>query len=313
MTCRHVGRGLNRLLTSHLATCETATCPGCAPCPERHCQVCTHRHVTVDGRGTDQTCATCLGETRTRIGALVTMSAALLGEALRRGINSHAAALAGPVADPEVWSYRRLSVLGQRIDPRWLEDQVDLLHPAWILGTWERETRIHLGQTVSPGTSKPTLTEAASYLTGHLTRLAHDETFAFGEMADDIRTCHNHVERVLALDEHHEIGAPCPSCGNKAGLEKVYADTENGDKWTCGRCHQWWTELDYRAKVSGTYLAVAQVLTASQIREQYRVREGTVRQWVLRKKVRTAGRDDKGRQLYVVSDVLAARDARAAS
>jgi predicted RNA-binding Zn-ribbon protein involved in translation (DUF1610 family) len=278
---------------------------------ERRCQVCHRNAVTVDGRGTDQTCATCLGRTRQHIVRLEIMATALLGEALLRTLNSEAAALAGPVADVEVWSYRRLSVLGQRIDPSWLEDQVDMHHPSWVLGTWEREARLHFGQVVSPGTSKPTLTEAVEFLLGDdgrtLARLAQDPDFAFGELANDMRICHDHVERVLALEDHVDRGAPCPNCG-QAELRKDYGTDESDDMWTCPRCLQWWTDHDYRTRILAVYVGVAEALTASQIAEHYRVKESTIRTWVERGRVHRRGKDAQGRQLYDVAEVLACRD-----
>jgi predicted RNA-binding Zn-ribbon protein involved in translation (DUF1610 family) len=278
---------------------------------ERKCQVCRRVEVTVDGRGTDLTCATCLGATRQRISAIVTMSTALLGEAIRagtQGLTSEAFALASPAADPEAWGYRRMSALAQRIDPAWLDDQVDMLHPAWVLGTWHREARTHLGLDA---TERPTLTEASAFLDQHLGRLAHDDAFAFTELVDDVKLCHAHVERVLHLDEHHDVGVDCPACG-QARLRKDYGTTEDDDRWTCPRCRQWWTEVDYRAKVAGTYVAVSPTLTASQISAEYRVPEGSIRAWATKGEVHKRGRDDSGRQLYDVEDVLACRDRKRA-
>lgn len=277
---------------------------------ERNCQVCRRTPVTVDGRGTDQTCATCVGNTRTHIKNLGVMATALLGEAIRLNLNSNAAALAGPTADPETWGYRRASAIANRIDPRWLDDQVDMHHPAWILGTWEREARIHLKQILSPGTAQPTLTQARNYLDQHLSHLAQAPDFAFDELATDIRQCHDHVERVLHLEEHIDRGAPCPACG-QADLRKNYGTAEDDDRWTCPRCHQWWTETDYRAKIAGVYVGIAPALTASQIRETYRVPEGSTRGWATRGRVTKRGRDHHGRQLYDVAEVLACRDTQA--
>lgn len=305
-TCRWSRDTQARLLNArHVRDCNTSGCPGCQPCVERHCQLCRREHVTVDGQGTDQTCASCLGTVRGHLTALVTMSAALLGEAITRGLNSEAFALAVPAADPEAWGYRRMSALAARIDPKWLDDQVDMHHPAWVLGTWQREVRDHLDQ---PTDTQPTITEARTYLDCHLTRLAHDSAFAFDELAEDVRLCYDHVERVLHLDEQRDTGAPCPACG-RARLRKDYGATDGDDRWTCPSCKQWWTETDYRAKVAGTYIAVAPALTASQIHEQYRVNEATIRSWANRGKVNRRGRDDSGRQLYDVAEVLAARDA----
>lgn len=317
-TCRYPGdprdgrrqrRNSTRLLRTHQPHCEQSTCPGCAPCPERHCRVCTHTHVTVDGRGTDHTCGTCLATTRTNLEQIWNHSARLLGETIRRGINSQAATLAGPIGNLEAWHNRRMSALAGRIDPVWLTEQVDVHHPLWVLGTWERETRIHLDQTLSAGTSQPTLTEARDYLDHHLTWLAHDPDFAFDELADDLHACRTHLETVLHDGDRPETGAPCPTCG-RADLVKDYGDTEPDDRWTCPRCHQWWTEHDYRAKVAGTYVQLAPALTASQIHATYRVPEGTTRSWAARGRVTKRGHDDRGRQLYDVSDVLACRDHR---
>lgn len=61
--CRWDRATKTRLLLTHQPDCESAACLGCQPCPERHCQVCKRQHVTLVGRGTDQTCATCLEET----------------------------------------------------------------------------------------------------------------------------------------------------------------------------------------------------------------------------------------------------------
>lgn len=315
-TCRHPGdlndgrrqrRSATRLLRTHQPDCDTAGCPGCDPCPERHCRVCATAHVTVDGRGADHTCGTCLATTRSNLAQIWTYSTRLLGETILRGINSQAAALAGPVGNLEAWHNRRMSALAGRIDPIWLTEQVDVHHPLWVLGTWEREGRRHLGQTVSAGTSQPTLTEARDYLDHHLTWLAHDDDFAFDELADDVHACRAHLENVLHDGDRPETGAPCPACGHRA-LVKDYGDTDTDDRWTCPRCNQWWTEHDYRAKVDGTYVHLAPALTASQIHATYRIPEGTTRSWAQRGKIRKRGKDHLGRMLYDVADVRACRD-----
>lgn len=317
--CRWDEASKRRMLnTRHVRDCNLSGCPGCQPCSERHCQVCRREHVTVDGRGTDQTCATCLGDSRGYLGGIWTMSTALLGEAISRGIRSAAANLAGPVADVETWRNRYASAAANRIDPSWLTEQGleagaddDVPHPLWVLATWEREVRLHLGQVLSPGSSRPTLTEARDYLDHHLTWLAHDPDFDFRAMATALRDCRDHLERALQLEEHHDTGAPCPACG-RARLRKDYGATDHDDRWTCPRCRQWWTEDDYRAKVAGTYVAVAAALTASQLAKQYRVTEANVRKWAERKQVKRRGRDAAGRQLYDVEDVKACRDAHEA-
>lgn len=303
--------------TRHLRDCNTSGCPGCTPCAERHCQLCNHEHVTVEGRGTDQTCATCLSQVRTHLQAVLAMSTALLGEAISRGLNSEAFALAGPAADPEAWGYRRMSALANRIDPKWLDDQVDMHHPAWVIGTWTRETRDHLNQ---PTDTRPTLTEAHAYLDSHLTRLAHDPAFAFDELATDIRVCHDHLERVLHLDEQRDTGVPCPTC--RRPLQRRYAASgPAGDRWDCPRtgCVHGWTQGEYDAYVYRDYLGNADCLTAAQMLAQYRVTESTLRRWANDghtdadgthhpASVKKRGYDGQRRQLYDVADVKRMRD-----
>lgn len=275
---------------------------------ERMCQVCNRAPVTVDGKGTDQTCATCVGNVRQHVKAIGIMAAALLGEAIRLNLNSNAADLAGPTADPEAWGYRRMSALAARIDPKWLDDQVDMHHPAWVLGTWEREARLHLDQLRDAG-ARSTLTDARDYLDQHLTRLAQDGGFAFDELATDVRQCHDHVERVLHLEEHIDRGAPCPACG-KAHLEKAYGKTERFDHWRCPRCNEIWSETDYRLRVADDYLQQAKVLTAADIQLAHRVPTSTLRTWVQREMVKPlTRRDASGRQLFDVAQVLTLRDA----
>lgn len=335
------------------------SCQGCDPCPERHCRVCGKAHVTVDARGTDQTCADCIRDTRTKLERIRATTALMTTAATERGIHSLAALHAGPTANVEAWGHVYASVKSGRLgrcatvrhqpcpatlDPAhgplcdrnlckhpsctripglcpdliaWTLDCRDELHPLWVLGTWDFNVRDHLvplvptdeiGVDVVERTL--TLDDAAGYLDQHLTRLAHDEDFAFDDLAREITTCANHLDEVLAIAPHTETGAPCPTCG-RADLEKHYGDTDTDDRWTCPRCHAWWTETDYRNRVAALFVGVAPALTASQIRETYRVPEATVRSWALRGRVRKRGKDAAGRMLYDVADVLACRDTEA--
>lgn len=312
--CRWAGSDQPRMLRTHERECNTSGCPGCQPCPERHCALCGIEHVTHEGRGADQTCAACIGVVRGDLKLIAELAERLMPEAIHRGVNSEAANLAGPSIDTvdglEAWGYRRMSGLLGRI-PALADD--DSQHPLWVLGTWEMAVREHLDQ---PSEKRITLAEAQGYLDGHLTLLAHDPEFAFDELARDARGCRGHLEDVLHDGEREERGAPCIACG-KARLVKSYGKTEDDDKWTCPRCNQWWTETDYRTKVDGVYVQNAPSLTASQIAETYRVTESTVRRWANPQtdrgitkpaRVRKRGKDQHGRQLYDVADVLAARD-----
>lgn len=316
--CRPAGQDQLRLLRTHRTGCDSAACDGCEPCLERHCQVCHHAHVTVYGRGTDLTCATCIHDTRQRLARISDLYALMVTAATERGVDSEAAMHAGPAADHDTWTRRHrlisdaAAAATSESDPAWrrwlawLDDCRDELHPVWVLGQWDFAVRDHLDHLEHDAVI--TIPAAATYIDQHLTRLAHDEDFDFAQMADEIKACHNNLERVLAVAPYTETGAPCPTCG-RADLEKRYGDDETTDRWTCPRCHQWWTEHDYRARVGAIYTGVAPVLTASQIREVYRVEEATVRKWAERGKVAKRGKDQHGRMLYDVAMVLDARDA----
>lgn len=320
-SCRSAGRDQPRLLRTHAPGCESSACPGCEPCPERHCGVCDRQHVTVDGRGTDQTCAGCIGDTRTAIRRITELVDLMTAAATERGVNSLAAMHAGPVAASDRW-IRRHRLIGDAAAAAksdrdaawqrwlaWLDDCRDEQHPLWVLGQWDFTARDHLDQLIDGVGQVLDVPTTAAYLDQHLTRLAHDDAYDFAQMSKELTGCRDHLEQVLAVAPYTETGAPCPACG-RADLEKRYADdtTASDDSWTCPKCHQWWTEHDYRTRIAAIYTGVAPVLTASQIREVYRVEEATVRKWAERGKVAKRGKDQHGRMLYDVAMVLDARD-----
>lgn len=293
----------------HGRDCNASGCRGCVPCEERACQLCGIEHTTVEGRGTDLTCAGCIGLVRDDLTQIVTMSARLLPEATHRGVRSEAADLAAACTDTtdgfEAWRNRQMSAVMGRI-PGLPDD--DGLHPLWVLGSWETLVREHYEQ---PSSDRIGITTARAYLDGHLTRLAHDPEFAFDELAKDVRRCRGHLEDVLHDGERDERGAPCPMCG-RARVVKSYGKSADDDKWTCPKCREWWTEDDYRAKVGGIYLGVASALTDTDMQRRTRVAAATVRQWATRGKVARRGRSPDGRQLYDVQDVIRVRDGDAA-
>jgi hypothetical protein len=55
------------------------------------------------------TCARCLGRTRTDIAQIVQRAALMLPEALVAGVDSEAANMAGPAADPEAWMWHQIT------------------------------------------------------------------------------------------------------------------------------------------------------------------------------------------------------------
>lgn len=306
-SCRYRGKNNPRVLPTHLPDCERATCEGCFPCLERHCQLCGRAHVTVDGNGADQTCAACVGTVRSNGDTIVTLTGRMLTEAMHKGINSDAAVYAGPIADIEAWTWRKIAANKAGVD--WADIDDDDTHPSWVVGTWEMLVREHYQQ---PTTDQMQLADAWDYLDGHLTRLAQDDKFAFEELARDLQQCVTRLENVLHDGVREERGAPCPMCG-KGALIKDYGKNADDDiRWKCDRrgCGQWYTDRDYREKVDATYIRHADRLTASQMHVAHRVPEGSVRAWASKDKVRKMGRDQNGLTLYSVEDVLKIRDAR---
>ena len=315
-SCRWNGRTNPRLTRNHLADCEGGTCPGCEPCVEGHCQVCGKEHTTVEGRGFDLTCAGCLGETRDHLNGILDKSARLLGEAIMQGLNSTAAMLAGPAADPEAWGYRRMSALAGRIDPSYLEDCRDEQHPLWVLGTWDMLVRELFGQQTDV---RLTMTEAARYLDGHLTRLAHHRDFSFEELAKDLEGCDQYLENILSEGERDTRGAPCLKC------RKPLLRIEKGGEysWWCERCKQRSTADQYRYAVGVAYRANATRLPVTDLAERIGVPAGTIRRWAAKSehlegtetittppKLPYIGRDSQGRKVYDVATAEVLRDKR---
>lgn len=306
---------VGHVLRTHMRDCRASGCGGCAPCPERHCALCGRQHVTVDGRGLDEVCARCLGAVRGNMTEIVKRSAKVLTEAVHRGINSEAANLAGPVPPRldliEAHRWRQMSAFWGRIPELPEDDQ----HPAWVLGSWELLVREHLKQQAP--LRKPTVESSRAYLDAHLTRLAHDPTFPFEELAREVRACREHLEDVLHDSRHRQQGAPCPMCG-QAKLELWHADCtcetlpcsgcSEYDAWWCYRCGAEYAPADYKAKVDLLAPLVADRLTSTQMAEVYRVNRMTLNRWVRKGKVRRRGRNEQGHVLYDVADALAMRD-----
>lgn len=295
--------------TRQPTTCNTD------PCIERHCRVCRRAHVTVDGHGTDLTCAACLHETRDHLHGIVDLVAALPAEAARKGVDSEAMALLGPAADPDQWDARAtLALAGKTVladcDARdleqlrvWLDEhRLADRHPLFVLGAWELMWRDTLDVARSTDDS---LTAAAAYLDNHLHHMAHFEHLDFEGLARDLRACHRKLEDVLHAGERRDQGAPCTQCG--ALLERVWGDTSHTDAWLCPRCGHTVSDHEYRADVDRDHLDHAPALTAADIERIYGTDASAtrVRVWGSRGHVRKAGRTADGTYLYVVADVEA--------
>lgn len=240
--------------------------------PTEHCtaRLTCSLHV---GKG-ELTCARCIGRTRRDIRQVLGLASLMLPAALGEGVNSEAADLAGPAADPRDVRATRFYVEGHathayrtgRIDSeRWekilgaLPDD-DEWHPYSVLTRWQMmlaEDYTH------PLPDRLTLTEAAGYLDRHLHVVAQDPEQDFALMAREIRKVRSHLESVLHNSSRPERGHPCPSCaeiGHFVRLVREYAHwcddedcakfhyaDDSGDQWVCPkvRSPHVWSHEDY--------------------------------------------------------------------
>lgn len=205
----------------------------------------------------------------------------------------------------------------------WLDDDAreDRLHPRWILGAWDWLAAVALGHS---RTLKVTVATAVTYLDANLTDLSRSDDFAFDDFAREVAECKAHVEQVLLVARYVEKGAPCPECGRAGRKPKPLEchfdpDDTSGesDLWICPTCEEVWTQDQYDKYVEREFLTHALRLTAAQIQQQYQIPGSTVRRWASGWRdrgvdrppiVRRRGKDQQGRQLYDVADVLAARE-----
>lgn len=211
-------------------------------------------------------------------------------EAIHAGIESEAANLAGPAT----------------LDP---PEDPHGHHPYTILGIWDLTIRTLLDQ---PTRLKPTIARSAAYLTDRLTDLPHTHPTQFEDLAADLAACRTHLEQVGGDSHIPDLGAPCPRCRingqhRPPRLAKHWATNHQNDRWICPRCGATYTEDDYRYRVSGDYIELADALTATQLHNLLGVRPGTIRAWATRGKIRRHGRSNDGRMLYDVADTRAAK------
>lgn len=304
MSCRFVATNRPRVLPErHAADCPEwhpplVVCGGCQPCPQTHCEVCHRAHIP-DGTA----CATCVGTVRDNLDAIALMSDTMLAEAIVKGLESEAAHLAGPTANPEQWRQRRRFGYRDRIETRpdgntFRPDVLGEEHPLWVLGTWDMLVTEHLEH--GHRTARITVETAVAYLKANLTDLARDEEFPFAELAREVRACESHLERVLHDGEQCDTGAPCMACS--VPLVRVWGDDEQHDGWMCPRCRERSTDAQYRFAVKHLHREEADWLTDRDMEMRTGVKAGTVRKWAERGEV--GRRRDSGRTVYCVADVL---------
>jgi hypothetical protein len=232
--CRFVATDQPRAIVDHHLDDCAGDCSGCLPCDSTHCLVCSKNH-------TPSVCADCLADTRDTLHAIGVLCGALDREAVVKGVDSTAAMLAGPAANPEAWRNRAMSAMRGRVDAAYLEDCKDELHPLWVLGTWEQVARDTLDQPTDLAATLPRLVD---YLNRQLHVLAVSLDFDFATMAKEFRGCLGHLEAVIhdqPQGDRANIG--CFDCGRE--LERKLLKDGFDDHWTCRGCRRRYTYAEY--------------------------------------------------------------------
>lgn len=256
---RDKNNGVHYIRNDCRLDCTEKDCRGCKPCPERrHCTA--RRNCTWHVAEGELTCGRCLAATRRDLHWVGTLAALMLPAALDAGINSEAANLAGPVADPEAWSWRKAAArAGLDHGRAWhislIEDD-DEHHPAAVTGTWARMLTEDYGHDMP---ERAGVGWCVGYLDRTLHRLAHDPEQDFALFGREIRKCRQHLEAVLHNDDRPDRGAPCPECTSDEhgvgprlvrqyghwcedeGCQRMHYADDADDRWVCprNRDHAW--------------------------------------------------------------------------
>jgi hypothetical protein len=199
-------------------------------------------------------------------------------------VDSEAANLAGPAADPRGWSQRRIANRGhlaawarsgriteqQHLQARANMEDDDERHPYNVLTRWA----MMIAEDYDHELPALNVSSAADYLGRHLAHIAQDADQDFPLMLAELRKCRRHLESVLSTVAVKQRGAPCPRCTDPdvgvgprllltpghwcddEACTKVHYDTNEGDAWVCPRnTTHTWTEVGYRSWVEDRTLA----------------------------------------------------------
>lgn len=215
--------------------------------PTRHCG--THRCSWHVGTG-ELHCARCVAGVRRDLRWITPLASLLMPQAITDGIDSEAANLAGPTADAEAWSWRKVAAKQGRAWHVSLEEDDDEHHPYRVLGTWARMVSEDYGHPMPHDAS---MAWCQGYLDRQLHRIAQDPEQDFPLLRAELRRCRSHLEAVLHNDDRPDRGAPCPECTSETEgvgprlvrvyshwcedetCEKVHIDDESRDLWACPR------------------------------------------------------------------------------
>jgi hypothetical protein len=220
--------------------------------PTKHC---TARRTCSVHIGADElTCPRCIARTRAQLRRIPVLAALAEPIAVTTGINSPAANVSGPAADPEAWSWRKIAAKQGRAWHLSLIEEDDDEHPLTVLGRWEFMIREDYDQ---PSDQQITVSSAAAYLDSQLARIANDPEQDWPLFTTEIRKCQRRLETIDALARFAERGAPCPDCAAEGvspkRLVREYAhwcddedctrmhyDDDSEDRWVCPRNRDHW-------------------------------------------------------------------------
>lgn len=247
-----------------------------------------------------------------------TLSHALRVEAWHRYADSEipggdALVMIGPVATMTTWSFQIDAAEARYFDglADWLavEDRdSDPIPPLLMLAGWEDIVRAERG---TPTDLRATIPRAIAYFRDAVDWMLGDvdgraNFLPVTEFARELGQLKSRLEAVLHEGDRLDKGAPCMTCSQP--LVKEWGLDEKRDRWHCRTCDQWSTVDQYRLAVKAGARAVAKALTATDMETEYRVSASTLRVWVHRGEVRKRGKNQSGRALYDVGDVLAKRN-----
>jgi hypothetical protein len=251
--------GVRFVRNGHQIDCAEVDCRGCKPCAERrHCsgkKNCSW-HIP---EGT-LTCGRCIADVRRDLRWIGDLSALVAIQALADGVNSEAANLAGPAADPRAlaeWQIARKLYLrafearGKITEAQHLHalealsDDNDEHHPYAVLTRWQMMVSEDYGHDMP---ARLSTLGALAYLDRTLHRIANDDEQDFLLLKGELKRCRQHLEAVLHNDEQRDRGAPCPDCVSTGlgapRLERRYALAQPHDRYDTWRCprvreHEW--------------------------------------------------------------------------